>query len=166
MNLSETTKIKNNIEIFAENTVKFLKENKLTLSIAESCTGGMICSSIVDISGSSEVFLEGCVTYSNKAKISRLNVNPNTIQKYGAVSSETACEMAKGIAITSNSNIGISTTGIAGPTGGSLKKPVGLVYIGLYYKDKVQCFKYIFTGDRNLVRSMATLKTFEVMLNI
>ncbi|MCK9224170.1 MAG: nicotinamide-nucleotide amidohydrolase family protein [Candidatus Muirbacterium halophilum] len=166
MNLSETIKIKNNIGISAENAVNFLKENKLTLSIAESCTGGMICSSIVDIPGSSEVFLEGCITYSNKAKISRLNVNSNTLEKYGAVSSKTACEMAEGIALTSNSNIGISTTGIAGPTGGSSKKPVGLVYIGLYYKDKVQCFKYIFTGDRNLIRCMATLKALDLIYNI
>ena len=163
----ESSKIyKFRFEDSAEKVVTLLKKNNLTISIAESCTGGMICSSIVDISGSSEVFSEGCVTYSNKAKISRLNVKSDTLAKYGAVSSKTAEEMAVGIAQTSGTDIGIATTGIAGPTGGTSEKPVGLVWIGVYYEGNVKSYKYMFKGNRKSIRIEATQKALALILNI
>jgi nicotinamide-nucleotide amidase len=150
----------------AEKVVKFLKDNNLTISTAESCTGGILSSSIVDIAGSSEVFLEGCITYSNKAKISRLNVTPETIEKYGAVSSQTAEEMAEGIALTSGTDIGISTTGIAGPSGGTSEKPVGLVWIGIYFKGNIKSYKFMFKGNRKSIRIETTHKAIELILQL
>jgi PncC family amidohydrolase len=150
----------------AEKVVKFLKDNNLTISTAESCTGGILSSSIVDIAGSSEVFLEGCITYSNKAKISRLNVTPETIEKYGAVSSQTSEEMAEGIALTSGTDIGISTTGIAGPSGGTSEKPVGLVWIGIYFKGNIKSYKYMFKGNRKSIRIETTHKAIELILQL
>lgn len=100
--------------------------------------------------------MEGCVTYSNEAKIHRLGVKKETLDKFGAVSRETAMEMATGIAKSLGVDIGISTTGIAGPNGESEKKPVGLVYFGVYNRGEVYSIKRIFTGDRNMVRNRAT----------
>ncbi|MDF2699870.1 MAG: damage-inducible protein CinA [Haloplasmataceae bacterium] len=132
--------------------VDLLTDKKLTIACAESCTGGMISSYLVDVPGSSIVFLEGMVTYSNEAKISRLGVKEETLDKFGAVSEETAFEMAKGIVLKSGANIGIVTTGIAGPGGGTDEKPVGLVYTAICYKDKVLVFKNIYNGDRYKIR--------------
>lgn len=142
---------------------KMLIDKKLTISTAESCTGGMIAAKLVSYPGVSEVFLEGCVTYSNEAKHSRLNVSTETLDKYGAVSCETAKEMAEGVAKTSNTDVSIVTTGIAGPGGGTDEKPVGLVYIGLYIKGKVSVEKYIFKGDRNKVRTQATIRALDMV---
>ncbi|GAA0078936.1 competence/damage-inducible protein A [Clostridium sp. CTA-5] len=142
---------------------KMLIDRKLTISTAESCTGGMIAAKLVSYPGVSEVFLEGCVTYSNEAKHSRLNVSTDTLEKYGAVSYETAKEMAEGVAKTSNTDVSIVTTGIAGPGGGTDEKPVGLVYIGLYIKGKVSVEKHIFKGDRNKVRTQATIRALDMV---
>lgn len=138
-----------------------LISNKLTISTAESCTGGMIASRLINYPGISEGFLEGAVTYSNEAKVRTLGVNEDTLIKYGAVSEETAKEMAVGISKRSGSDIGIVTTGIAGPGGGTEEKPVGLVYIGLYYKGKVKAYRYVFNGNRSEVRRRATVTALD-----
>ena len=132
-----------------------LLEKKKTIAVAESCTGGLIASYLVANSGISDSFMEACVTYTNDAKVRRLGVSPQTLDEFGAVSSQTAEEMAMGIAKTAGADIGLSTTGIAGPGGGSDKKPVGLVYIGLYYKGKVTSIKRVFSGDRRKIRERA-----------
>ena len=136
--------------------VDLLKTNSLYLATCESCTGGMVASSIVDIPGASEVFKEGFITYSNKAKRSRLSVKKSTLVKYGAVSEQTAKEMAKGCAQTTKADVALSTTGIAGPDGGSEEKPVGLVYIGCSVCGKTKVNKYNFEGDRTEIRCKAT----------
>ena len=136
---------------------KMLIEKGLTISTAESCTGGMIASKLVNYPGISSVFMESCVTYSNEAKMSRLNVKSRTLEKYGAVSTETAGEMAYGIATTSKTDIGISVTGVAGPDGGTLEKPVGLVYVGLYIKGNIQVKELRLSGDRNSIRNETTI---------
>ncbi|MCI1946504.1 competence/damage-inducible protein A [Clostridium luticellarii] len=156
------------INIYGEDDIKMeevlgkmLTDKKFTISSAESCTGGMIAAKLVNYPGISEVFKEGAVTYSNEAKINRLGVKKTTLDKYGAVSYETAREMAEGIAKTSNTDIGISTTGIAGPGGGSTEKPVGLVYMGLYIKGRVQAKKFQYFGSRNTVRKRATMSALD-----
>ena len=113
---------------------KALLESGKTISVSESCTGGLLASAFIDNSGISEVFMEGAVTYSNEAKMNRLGVKKETLDSFGAVSEQVAMEMAEGIAKTARTNIGMSTTGVAGPDGGTEEKPVGLVYIGLYIR--------------------------------
>ena len=111
----------------------------MTLSSAESCTGGMFAAAVTDIPGISSVFQRGLVTYSNEAKIEELGVSSETLEKFGAVSRETAVEMVEGLKRVSGSDICISVTGIAGPGGGTPEKPVGLVYIGFIFGDKKLC---------------------------
>lgn len=142
---------------------KLLIENKYTVSTAESCTGGMIASTLINYPGISEVFMEGAVTYSNEAKHKRLGVKNETLEKYGAVSEETAREMAIGIAKKANTDVSIVTTGIAGPGGGTEEKPVGLVYIGVYVKGKVKVEKHIFKGNRSKVRNQATITALDTL---
>ncbi len=127
---------------------KLLIERNLSISIAESCTGGKISSMLVEIPGISKVFLEGITVYSNRAKLKTLGVKPETLEKYGAVSEECAIEMAEGVAKYTGSNLSISTTGIAGPDGGSKDKPVGLVYIGLYLNGKTKVFNLNYSRSR------------------
>lgn len=134
--------------------VEILKARGESLSLAESCTGGMIASKIVSVSGASEVFKEGLVTYSNNSKIERLNVLPITLEKYGAVSKEVASEMLRGL----DTNLAISVTGVAGPSGGTAEKPVGLVYIGIKYNGNVSVEKYNFRGDRDRIREKTTIQ--------
>ena len=124
--------------------VKILTNKKLTISFAESCTGGLLSSTITSISGSSKIFTVGLVTYSNAAKIKLLKVPQKTILKYGAVSYETCHSMVKNLNKISKSSISISITGIAGPKGGTKRKPVGLVYIGIKKGKKIIIKKYIF----------------------
>ena len=140
-----------------------LCKKKLSVSTAESCTGGMIAASLISYPGISEVFKEGMITYSNEAKINRLGVREETINNFGAISEETAREMAEGIARESNTDIGISTTGIAGPEGGTKEKPVGLVYIGIFIKGKTIVQKFNFTGDRESVRKKATMNALNTL---
>lgn len=151
-----------NIEI-EEVVAKLLIKNKLTISTAESCTGGMIASTLINYPGISEVFLEGAVTYSNEAKHKRLGVKNETLEKFGAVSEETAREMAEGIAKTAGTDCSIVTTGIAGPGGGSDEKPVGLVYVGVYINGDVTVEKCIFKGNRSSVRQQATIKGLDMI---
>lgn len=144
-------------EATLEDTVAEMLVNKnLTISVAESCTGGMVSSNLINYPGISSVFMEGCITYSNEAKMKSLGVKKETLDKFGAVSEETAREMAEGIARRYNTNIGISTTGIAGPEGGTKEKPVGLVYFGIYINGKTIAKRYIFNGSRQQVRLRAT----------
>jgi len=125
-----------------------LKKQKLTIATAESCTGGLLSHILTNISGSSDYFERGIVSYSNKAKMQLLGVSENLLKKYGAVSEHAAKTMAEGIRTKSNVDIGIATTGIAGPTGGSKEKPVGLVYIAISIKDDIIVKKFQFSGDR------------------
>ncbi len=127
---------------------KILTEKKLKLAVAESCTGGLICNRITNISGSSNYFERGIISYSNESKIQILGVNPETIQKYGAVSEQTAIEMAHGVRKISGADIGISTTGIMGPTGATETKPIGLVYIGYSDSQKEFAKQYNFADNR------------------
>lgn len=146
-----------------EVVAKLLIEKKLTISTAESCTGGMIASTLINYPGISEVLLEGAVTYSNEAKHRRLGVKNETLDKYGAVSEETAMEMAIGIAKTAGTDVSIVTTGIAGPGGGTKEKPVGLVYVGIYVKGKVEVQKCMFNGNRSRVRLQATITGLDML---
>lgn len=139
-----------------EKVARMLVEKNLTISVSESCTGGLVSSSLINYPGISSVFIEGCVTYSNEAKVSRLGVKKETLDKYGAVSEQTAKEMAQGVAKKFNTDIGLSTTGIAGPEGGSDEKPVGLVYMGICINGKTFVKKYIFNGNRQMIRLRAT----------
>lgn len=138
-----------------------LINKKLTISTAESCTGGMIAARLINYPGISDSFLEGAVTYSNEAKMRTLKVKKKTLDSVGAVSEETAKEMAFGIAERSGSDISVVTTGIAGPGGGTKEKPVGLVYIGLYYKGEVKAYRHVFSGDRQEVRTKATIEALD-----
>lgn len=127
---------------------ELLKKNNFTISVSESCTGGMISSKLIEVPGISQYFLEGIVAYSNEVKTKRLEVKKQTLKKYGAVSREVAQEMLEKF----DSDIAISTTGIAGPDGGSKEKPVGLVYIGIKIKDQIEVICQNFKGDRNKIR--------------
>ena len=127
----------------SQKLVKLLSKKRLKISFAESCTGGLLSSSITSISGSSKVFVVGLVTYSNQAKINILKVPRKTIVKYGAVSYETCLSMVKNLNKISKTNISVSITGIAGPNGGTKKKPVGLVYIGIKKGKKISIKKYL-----------------------
>ena len=138
--------------------VKLLTKNKLTLSFAESCSGGLLASSITSISGSSKVFNMGFVTYSNNAKVKLLKVPKKTITKYGAVSYETCLSMVKNLSRISKSNISISITGVAGPKGGTKEKPVGLVYIGLKMGSKTIVKKNLFKNKKRISIQKATVK--------
>ena len=137
-------------------------EKPLTISTAESCTGGMIASKLIEVSGISKNFIESIVSYSNEAKIKRLKVKKETLEKYGAVSEEVAREMLAGL----KTDIGISTTGIAGPDGGTKDKPVGLVYIGIRVKDEVKIFRRELKGDRNKIRQRAMMHALYNLLKI
>ena len=137
-------------------------EKPLTISTAESCTGGMIASKLIEVPGISKNFIESIVSYSNEAKIKRLKVKKETLEKYGAVSEEVAREMLAGL----KTDIGISTTGIAGPDGGTKEKPVGLVYIGIKVKDEVKVFKRELKGDRNKIRQRAMMHALYNLLKI
>ncbi|MGL4977108.1 MAG: CinA family nicotinamide mononucleotide deamidase-related protein [Cetobacterium sp.] len=140
-------------EKIEEKIYSILKNKKYSLSVAESCTGGLLSSTFVGVSGISEFFKEGIITYSNESKIERLNISKDIIERYGAVSKEVAESMVTGL----NTDIGISTTGIAGPEGGSENKPVGLVYIGIKASGRITSFKFNFTGDREKIRKQASL---------
>jgi len=147
--------------------VKLLRRKKLKISFAESCTGGLLASSITSISGSSKIFNIGLVTYSNQSKIDILNVPKQIITKHGAVSYETCLSMVKNLSKISKSNISISVTGIAGPKGGTIKKPVGLVYIGIKKANKTLVKRYLFKSKkRNLIQKATVIKALNLVLNI
>ena len=139
-------------------TIKLLTRKKLTISFAESCTGGLLASTITSISGSSKVFNMGLITYSNNAKIKLLKVPKKTITEYGAVSYETCLSMVKNLSKISKSNISISVTGVAGPSGGTKEKPIGLVFIGLKKGNKTIIRKNLFKSKKRILIQKATVK--------
>lgn len=139
----------------SELALEYLNLKKKRLSIAESITGGMISSMLIDNSGASDVIFESLVTYSNESKIKRLGVSRYTIDSNGAVSYECAYEMAKGLLKILDTDIAISTTGIAGPTGGSVEKPIGLTYICVADRHSFKVYDHIYQGDRNSIRKQA-----------
>ena len=138
--------------------VKILIKKKIKISFAESCTGGLLASSITSISGASKIFSLGLITYSNQSKIKFLKVNKNIILKYGAVSRECCLSMVNNLSKISNANINVSITGIAGPNGGTKQKPVGLVYIGIKRGNKIQIHKYFFKSKKRSSIQKATVK--------
>ena len=145
--------------------VRLLTKKKLKLSVAESCTGGMLASSITSISGASKIFNLGLVTYSNQAKIRILRVNKNIIKKYGAVSHECCSAMVKNLSKISKANINVSITGIAGPKGGTKEKPVGLVYIGVKKGNKIQVNKCLFkVKNRSSIQKATVRKALNLIL--
>ena len=151
----------------ADKLVKKLIQKKLKVSFAESCTGGLLSSTITSISGSSKVFNLGLVTYSNKTKINILKVPKKIITKYGAVSYDCCLSMVKSLSKISKANISISITGIAGPNGGTKLKPVGLVYIGIKNGNKISVQKNLFKSkSRILIQKATTLKVLKTVLNL
>ena len=147
--------------------VKHLTKKKLKISFAESCTGGLLASTITSISGASKVFNLGMVTYSNQSKIKVLKVNKNIIKKYGAVSHECCSSMVNNLSKISKANINVSITGVAGPKGGTKQKPVGLVYIGIKKGNKTQIIKCLFKSKKRSSIQKATLKkTFSLILRV
>jgi len=150
-----------------KNLVKILTKKKLKIAFAESCTGGMLASEITSISGASKVFGIGLVTYSNQAKITVLKVNKSIIQKYGAVSPQCCEAMVKNLSKISKAQINVSITGIAGPNGGTKKKPVGLVYIGVKKNNKILITKNIFKEkSRKAIQKSTIKKTFKIIKSL
>ncbi len=150
----------------SQKIVKLLSKKSLKLSFAESCTGGLLSSSITSISGSSKVFTLGLVTYSNQAKINILKVPKKIIMKYGAVSYEACLSMVKNLNKISKTNISVSITGVAGPKGGSKQKPVGLVYIGIKKGNMTLVKKYLFKNKkRNLIQRVTVNKALNLILS-
>ena len=143
--------------------VELLSKNGLSITAAESCTGGLVCGKIVNVAGASEVFRGGYITYSNNQKRNVIGVKKSTLEKYGAVSEQVAAEMAKGVLEVSKADVAISTTGIAGPGGGTPEKPVGLVYIGCAVKNKVYVEKFNFSGSRNKVRESTVVAALSMV---
>jgi len=141
-----------------------LKKRNISIATAESCTGGLLAHLLTNISGSSEYFNRGVVTYSNISKIELLGVSQETIKEYGAVSKETASAMAIGIKERSNVDIGISTTGVAGPTGGTKEKPIGLVYIGISTSKETKGKKFIFTKNRLQNKEQTCYEALKILL--
>lgn len=143
--------------------VSMAVSKNIRLAVAESCTGGLISSRLVNVSGASDCFVEGYVTYSNDAKINTLGVSADIIEKYGAVSAECAGEMARCAALKAGADMAVSTTGIAGPLGGSDEKPVGLVYIGCYNNGSISVKKYTFPGSRQMIRDASTTRALDIL---
>ena len=151
----------------SQKIVKLLCKKKIKISFAESCTGGLLSSSITSVSGSSKIFTLGLVTYSNQAKIKILKVPKRIIMKYGAVSYETCLSMVKNLNKISKTNISVSITGVAGPKGGTKKKPVGLVYIGIKKGKKTLVKKFFFKNKkRNLIQRSTVNKALNLILRL
>lgn len=140
-----------------------LKEKKLTIATAESCTGGLLSSSLVNVSGASNVFLEGIATYSYESKMKRLNIDSERLMKHGAVSEEIAHDMALNLKELTGADVTVGITGIAGPNGGTELKPVGLVYIGINVSGKIFVNSYIFNGNREKIRQQTVAQTLYLL---
>lgn len=152
-----------NDETIELNIGKILRERKKTLSVAESCTGGEISSRLVSVSGSSDYYFGGICSYSNRAKVEILGVRKQTLKKFGAVSKETAIEMADGVRNIMGTDYAVSTTGIAGPSGGTEQKPVGLVWIGFSGGGKSFAMKFKFGGSRDINIKRASMRALEIL---
>lgn len=155
---------KENAVTIEENVVKLLKDKELVIATAESCTGGLIGATIVNVSGASSVFHEGYITYSNEAKMKLLGVSSQTLDTFKAVSKETAAEMAAGGASRSGADVCIAVTGVAGPSVED-DKPVGLVYIGCFYKGKVTVRQFDFSGDRQQIRNASVNEALKLVIS-
>ena len=142
---------------------KLLMDRNCTIAIAESCTGGIISGKLTNLSGISKVFNRGIISYSNESKIENLGVSEDILAKYGAVSKETAEEMAKGVRALARTDLGLAITGIAGPEGGTEEKPIGLVYIALASKNGVECKELRLWGNRERIRNVAALHAFDII---
>jgi len=150
----------------SQKIVKLLKKKKLKISVAESCTGGMFSSTLTSVSGSSKVFTMGLVTYSNQSKNCLLKVPKQIIKKYGAVSVQCCFSMVNNLSKINKSNVAVSITGIAGPGGGTKKKPIGLVYLGIKKGNKVKVNRFLFKNKgRSSIQRAATKKALELILN-
>ena len=150
----------------SQKIIRLLRKKRLKISFAESCTGGLLSSTITSVSGSSKVFTLGLVTYSNQSKITILKVPKNIIKKHGAVSYETCLTMVKNLNKISKTNISVSITGIAGPKGGTKKKPVGLVFIGIKKSNKTLVRKYLFKNKkRTSIQIAAVNKALNLILS-
>ena len=155
------------MKFLSDKIIKKLQTKKLKISIVESCTGGMISSNLISVSGSSKVFNLGLITYSNKSKIKLLKVPKKIINKFGAVSHQCCEAMVKNLFKISASHICLSTTGIAGPGGGSRKKPVGTVFIGIKVNNKIFVYKYLFKNKGRLFIQKKTVnKAFRLVLSL
>ncbi len=151
----------------SQRIVKLLRKKKFKIAFAESCTGGLLSSTITSVSGSSKIFNIGLVTYSNQSKIGFLKVPKMTIKKYGAVSMQSCLSMVSNLNKIINCNIAVSITGIAGPNGGSKQKPVGLVYIGIKKGKKIKINKYLFKNKgRTYIQRETVKKSLELILTI
>ena len=151
----------------SKTVINLLRKKKLKISFAESCTGGMLASSITAIRGSSKIFTLGLITYSNQSKINILKVRRNIIIKYGAVSYETCLSMVKNLSLISKTHISVSITGVAGPGGGTKSKPVGLVYIGVKKGKKILIKKYLFKSKkRKVIQRSSVNKALNLVLSI
>ena len=146
-----------------EKLIQDLKNKGYTITTAESCTGGLLAGRILNVSGASAVYNEGHITYSNEAKERLLGVSPESLRLYGAVSRQVASEMAAGAARVANANVGLSTTGIAGPGGGTPEKPVGLVYVGCCINGDVTVEECHFTGNREENRNAAVEAVLQLL---
>lgn len=143
--------------------VEICKQKKIKIAVAESCTGGLVASAITAVSGSSAVFDRGFVTYSNDSKIDLLDVSKDSIERHGAVSAEIAEQMVIGAKSKSVADIAVSITGIAGPTGSTETKPVGLVFIALRYRGETEVIENYFSGNRQEIREQASIKAINMM---
>ena len=151
----------------SKKVINLLRKKKHKISFAESCTGGMLASSITAIKGSSKIFTLGLITYSNQSKINILKVRRNIIIKYGAVSYETCLSMVKNLSLMSKTHISVSITGVAGPGGGTKSKPVGLVYIGVKKGKKILIKKYLFKSKkRKVIQRSSVNKALNLVLSI
>ena len=151
----------------SKKVINLLRKKKLKISFAESCTGGMLASSITAIRGSSKIFTLGLITYSNQSKINILKVRKNIIIKHGAVSYETCLSMVKNLSLMSKTHISVSITGVAGPGGGTKSKPVGLVYIGVKKGKKILIKKYLFKSKkRKVIQRSSVNKALNLVLSI
>lgn len=146
-----------------EKIIKELQKLNYSITTAESCTGGLLAGRLLNVSGASAVYNEGHITYSNEAKERLLGVSHETLETFGAVSSQTAKEMALGAAKAANANVGLSTTGIAGPGGGTSEKPVGLVYVGCAINGEVEVKECHFDGDREANRKSSVEEALQLL---
>ena len=154
------------MKLLAKKIVKILIKKKLKISFAESCTGGLLSSAITSVNGSSKVFTLGLLTYSNQSKTQILKVSKNIIRKYGSVSEQVCLDMVKNLSKISKTNMSVSITGIAGPSGGTKIKPVGLVYVGIKKNDRAEVRKYLFKNNgRSYIQKATVNKSLRLILS-
>ena len=154
------------MKLLAKKIVKILIKKKLKISFAESCTGGLLSSAITSVNGSSKVFTLGLLTYSNQSKTQILKVSKNSIRKYGSVSEQVCLAMVKNLSKISKTNMSVSITGIAGPSGGTKIKPVGLVYVGIKKNDRAEVKKYLFKNNgRSYIQKATVNKSLRLILS-